>query len=141
MINTKHSGLMGIILAMAVSLTFDSMVCAATVELNCGQPANQHLSVDLAKSTVLSQTKNDPKQYGPGSGYRGVWQPVSTYSAPVHITPRLFHWVIYSGTTPFYYDLDRTTGILTTRWPAGPYWNSSHVPCAPGTMSFPSAKF
>ena len=141
MINTKHSGLMGIILAMAVSLTFDSMVCAATVELNCGQPANQHLSVDLAKSTVLSQTKNDPKQYGPGSGYRGVWQPVSTYSAPVKITPRLFDWVVYAGTQPLYYDLDRTTGILYTRWPVGPYWNSVHVQCVVGTMSFPSAKF
>ena len=137
MINTKHSGLMGIILAVAVSLTFDSMVCAATVELNCGQPAKQHLSVDLVKGTVLSQAKNDP----PGPGYRGVWQPVSTYSAPVHITPRLFHWVIYSGTTPVYYDLDRTTGILYTRWPAGPYWNSVHVQCVVGTMSFPSTKF
>lgn len=135
------SGWTGIILAMALPLTFESMACAATVELNCGQPANQHLSVDLAKSTLLSQTKNDPKEYGPGSGYRGVWEPVSTYSAPVKITPRLFHWVVYRGATPFYYDLDRTTGILTTRWPAGPYWNSTHVLCAPGTMSFPATRF
>ena len=129
--------MMGIILAVAVSLTFDSMVCAATVEFNCGQPAKLHLSVDLAKSTVLSQTKHDP----PGPGYRGVWEPVSVYSAPVKITPRLFDWVVYAGTQPLYYDLDRTTGILYTRWPVGPYWNSVHVQCVVGTMSFPSTKF
>ena len=141
MTKSKHSGWIGIILALTASLAFEPTARAATIELNCGQPADEHLSVDLTKMTVFSQTKNDPKVYGPGSGFRGVWEPVIAYTAPAQITPRLIHWVIYSGTTPFYYDLDRTTGIETMRTPVGPYWNSSSAPCVPGTMSFPATKF
>ena len=56
MINTNQSGLAGIILAVAVLLTFDSTVYAATVELNYGQQANQHLSADLLSLTINRMT-------------------------------------------------------------------------------------
>ncbi len=130
---------------IAFAITVSCVACAtagaATLELNCGQPAIQHLSVDMTKGTVLSETKNDPKQYGPGSGYRGVWEPVTSYTAPAKISPTLISWVIYQGPTPFYFDLDRNTGILTDRWPAGPDWNRVTTPCTPGTMSFPATRF
>jgi hypothetical protein len=57
MINAKHSGWTSIIFAMAISLAFESTASAATIELNCGQPANLHLSVDLSKGTVCFPDK------------------------------------------------------------------------------------
>lgn len=96
---------------------------------------------ECGKDAVFSQTKSDPKIYGPGSGYRGVWEPVISYTASAQITPTLISWVIYKGTLPVYHDLDRTTGTLTKRSPAGPYWNSTIIRCTPGAMSLPATKF
>ena len=90
------------VIVMTASWLVGAPARAVTLELNCGQPPKQHLSVNVTNGTVFSQTKNDPAKYGPGSGYRGVWEPVTSYTAPAQITPTLISWVIYAGTVPFY---------------------------------------